>query len=286
MVGGHLGKKYKSPSSFEKTQDDQLVNFFYLALLVVRSSTASCLIISLKVLISVGLLLVIFLMLVFSPHRNCCEHAHWLEKQPHTLEKISTFDLVYEDMWKVNRGEIFWGDFLQFVIMTTITENISLKLVIYNNLTILSFWSILQALYMLSQIINFKDESVKKNFYFSSNLCQRYIHDVNKLPCKFGDGHSDSFWAMSNYMACPFENALFAHGNTLSMLYSETRVLIFLLGRRGIPTWEFWSYETSVVMVLFLLILPIFEWTCSRKSWKASNYIPFPFINYAEAQIQ
>ena len=30
------------------------------------------------------------------PYRNCREHAHWPEKQPRTLEKIST--LAYEDM--------------------------------------------------------------------------------------------------------------------------------------------------------------------------------------------
>ena len=105
----------------------------------------------------------------------------------------------------------------------------------------------------------------KKNFWLDTSLlpwwkksCIPQVHtseDILTKMIKTFPLTLNFFWVV--YIACLFKNALFVHGNTLSMLYSETRLLIFLLGLRGIPTWEFWSYATSIVMVLFLLILPV-----------------------------
>ena len=59
-----------------------------------------------------------------------------LKKQPRTLEKMST--LAYEDMWKVKRGKfILVISFKFFTYYDNITENFSLKLVRYNNLSLL-----------------------------------------------------------------------------------------------------------------------------------------------------
>ena len=79
--------------------------------------------------------------------------------------------------------------------------------------------------------------------------------DGNKLPYKFGDGHYNSFWAMSNYLLHVHSKMSYSYTiihSVHALQWNQTASISSTNSLGAIPTWEFWSYATSIVTVLFL----------------------------------